>query len=101
MYNRINFDERYDAQCFNHIIGQTFGRSAKKYTGRFRVIAPRVHLKMHPKTPQNDWFFSRLASEKFQKKLIKICDKNQYQKTVDLSVGKNSKNGKNSNLREI
>jgi hypothetical protein len=33
--------------------------------------------------------------------LIKICDENQYQKTVDLSVGKNSKNGKNSNLREF
>jgi hypothetical protein len=33
--------------------------------------------------------------------LIKICDENQYQKTVDLSARKNSKKGKNSNLREV
>jgi hypothetical protein len=33
--------------------------------------------------------------------LINICDENQYQKTVDLSVGKNSKNGKNSTVRDF
>ena len=37
----------------------------------------------------------------FKKKLIKICDENQYQKTVDLSARKNSKKGKKSNLREV
>jgi hypothetical protein len=47
----MNFDERYVAQCFiNPVIGLTFRRPAQKYTDRFRVIAPRMHLKMPQKS---------------------------------------------------
>ena len=65
MYNRINFDERYVAQCNNPIIGQTFGRPAQKYTGRFRVIAPRAHLKMPQKSVTHTMAFAPRQRQKF------------------------------------
>jgi hypothetical protein len=61
----------------------------------------RVPQNAPKNTTQRLIFFAPRASEKFQKKLINICDENQYQKTVDLSVGKNSKNGKNSTVRDL